>query len=421
MQELAESVPDLEQEDVSLYTNSLQDNKHGSKHSEQADSLDDSLCEDDGGKEKEYLVPSMEDLTQVTSSKNNADQLISGEKNCNLVDELFDDLPMIPQSTNNSDSIVSENFDKKIAPLFSSAKKKKRFRAPVQSIIDESVCKHPDKGKGMQTCDTKMERTKPVFKSGTKSSTGKKRKLSEVSKDENEKVSEPPMKGLRSDPNEEVTSPDDPVKKVSSMTSKEVSSTVEVKKKKRKKKATEQEDSIKKVKKVKKGADASKKKAAQQQAKIDKSCKNLDREQRKAEKELQKINRDLEKARKQKRNEDKKLVETKQPSTSSSSGQLWVQCDQPDCLKWRRLRDCKNLSEVPEKWFCSMNPGEYFYMYTIVSNICTDQQFNSCAVPEEDSSDLSDSQEYVYASYAPGTIVWAKVTGYPWYMCVCML
>ena len=46
----------------------------------------------------------------------------------------------------------------------------------------------------------------------------------------------------------------------------------------------------------------------------------------------------------------------------------------------------------------------------------TDQQFNSCAVPEEESSDLNDSQEYVYATYAPGAMVWAKVTGYPWYV-----
>jgi len=379
-------VPDLEQEDFSLYTNSLQNNKHG----EHADNLDDSLCEDDGGKEKEHFVPSMEDLTQVTSSGNNANQLIDGEKNCNLVDELFDGLPMVPQNTNNSDNnIVSENFDKKIAPLFSSAKKKKRFRAPVQSITDENACKQTNKGKTTQTNDTKTQKTKPVFKAGTKSSTAKKRKLFEVSKDENEKVSEPPMKELKSDTDEKqkscepiindevkevefnakggmVTSSDDLVK-ASSITNKEVSPVVEAKKKKGKKKANEEETtndgSIKKAKKVtgsKKGADASKKKAAQQQAKIDMSCKNLDREQRKAEKELQKISRDLEKARKQKSNKEKQSVKINQPSTSSSSGQLWVQCDQPDCLKWRRLRDCKNSSEIPEKWFCSMNPGEYF-------------------------------------------------------------
>ena len=50
----------------------------------------------------------------------------------------------------------------------------------------------------------------------------------------------------------------------------------------------------------------------------------------------------------------------------------------------------------------------------------TDQKFNSCTAPEEDSSDLSDSQEYVYAAYAPGAIVWAKITGYPWYVRVCV-
>jgi len=51
-----------------------------------------------------------------------------------------------------------------------------------------------------------------------------------------------------------------------------------------------------------------------------------------------------------------------------------------------------------------------------------DEQYNSCSAPEEDSSTLSDSQEFVYTSYAPGTLVWAKVTGYPWYsVCMCRL
>lgn len=393
LQELTESVPDFDEGDVSLYTNSLQD-----KQSEQVDSLDDSLCgEEETAEENDCLVPSKEELAQSNNSESIAEQLSNGEKDCSLVDELFDDLPIASQNSNSKDNIQIESFDKKIAPLFTNTKKKKRFRTPVQSITDENNCKLTDKENTMLTCDTKTEKTKPVFsKPNTNPSTGKKRKLSEISKD---KVSEPPMKAVKSDTDKQKkscqpTSNDSEAKEVNFNTkegtdvvlsndnfvnkaspTKEVSpGTEKVDKKKKQKKTTKGKENkeatndsgIKKVMKVnesKKAPNASKKKAAQQQAKIDMSCKNLDREQRKAEKELQKISRELQKAKKQKSKKDKKSLETDQPvsssNSSSSSGQFWVQCDQPDCLKWRQLRDCKNPSEIPEKWFCSMNPGEY--------------------------------------------------------------
>lgn len=512
---------------VSLYNDSLQE-----KETEQLDNLDDSLCSGDEDTKDDCVVPDKEDLTQVTSDTI-SEQLVDGEKNCNLVDELFDDLPVTSQTATGSDSTVStlnESFDKKIAPLFS-MKKKKRFRTPVQSVVDENRCKQVDVATNVQSSNTKAEKAKPMFKSAAKPSIRKKRKLSEIN-DGDEKVSEPPVKSdkkLKSgtDETEEVSEEGMVVsfgKKVSSTTSLKASSVVEkankkkiqkkategteddqpsnideankaseegmvvssngsgkkvssttseeaaekANKKKRKKKATEgieETNNIKKVdtckqpdegktddtktekakpsfksgkkqkpsetsegakekiseppvksdankeisyqlastdidadvnfnikedstndstggkankkkrqkkatedkeatnngiKKSKKEVDASVKKAAQQQAKIDKSFKNLDREQRKAEKELQKISRELKKVRKQKSNKDKEMVETYQPSNSGSSGQLWVQCDQPDCLKWRRLRDCKNPSEIPDQWFCSLNPGERY-------------------------------------------------------------
>ena len=518
------------QDGVSLYNDSLQE-----KETEKLDDLDDSLCGDEDMKENDCVVPDKEDLTQVTSSDSITEHLVNSEKNCSLVDELFDDLPVASQTATGSDNIVStlnESFDKKIAPLFSSTKKKKRFRTPVQSIVDENKCKQVDIT-NVQSSDTKAKKAKPVFKSAAKSSIGKKRKLPEISKDGDEKISEPPVKSDKKKVKSEATSTDETKeiseevksgKKVSSTTSLKASSVVEkankkkrqkkatedteddqpsnidetneaseegmvvssknsgkkvssatseetaekANKKKRQKKATEgteEANSIKKastckqpdegktddtktekakplfkpgtkkqkpsetskggkektseplvksdtnkencclantdidteinfnikedstndstagktnkkkrqkkatedkeatnngIKKSKKEADASIKKAAQQQAKIDKSFKNLDREQRKAEKELQKISRELKKVRQQKSNKDKETVETYQPSHSGSSGQLWVQCDRPDCLKWRRLRDCKNPSEIPEQWFCSMNPGECY-------------------------------------------------------------
>ena len=599
LQELPESVLDFDQDGVSLYNDSLQE-----KETEQIDNLDDSLCGDEDMKENDYVIPSKEDLTQVTTGSNSfTEQLVNGEKNCSLVDELFDDLPVVSQTASSSDSTAStlnESFDKKIAPLFTSAKKKKKwFRTPVQSIVDENKCKQVDRGISVQSSDTKVEKAKPVFRSATKPAIGKKRKLSETSKDGDEKVSEPPVKELKSDkkhnqptnsnektslnseegmvvsskkvsstvsqqapsiaekankkkrqkktiegteddqptntdetkeseegmvvdsvkkvfstissgkaskkkgqkktiegteddqptdndetkeaseegmvvdsncqeassivekaskkkrqkktiegtdrikkvntckqPDEGKTddtktekakpsfkpgtkkqkppetskggkgnseppvkpdtskqkscqpdstdidaeakevnfnikegtddSPNDSMKKASLTTSKEVSTAEKTNKKKRQKKATEDKEATNNgIKKSKKEVDASIKKAAQQQAKIDQSFKNLDREQRKAEKELHKISRELQKVRKQNGNKDKKTVETNQSSSSSSSEQLWVQCDRPDCLKWRRLKDCKNPSEIPEEWLCSMNPGECYIRINI--------------------------------------------------------
>ena len=481
MQELSESLSDFDQDGVSLYSDSLE-----KKETEGLDNLDDSLCGDEDMKENECLVPSQNDLTQVTSSNSIAEQLANGEQNCSLVDELFDDPPVASQTANSSiANTLNESFDKKIAPSFSSTKAKKRFRAPVQSVVEENKSKVTDEG------TRAVAKAKPVFKSGTKaSSIGKKRKQSETSNNGDDKASKPPVKALKSDKlkcnqpanadekvnlnceeemdmssNEKVissttnkeakkaskkkrqkaiegeeeptglekatvceqpdkektvdaktvkakptfkpnakkqnppetskdneekdgtsdttkqksdnaeatevnfntkegatTSSNDSIIKLTPATSKGVSSTAEktIKKKKQKKASEDNEATDNGTKKIKEGkkVDASMKKTVQQQAKIDKSFKNLSREQRKAEKELQKLSRDFEKAKKQKSSKDKKMVETHQRTSSSGNRQLWVQCDHLDCLKWRRLRDCNNPSEIPEEWFCSMNPGE---------------------------------------------------------------
>ncbi|KAL7982966.1 hypothetical protein Chor_013572 [Crotalus horridus] len=76
----------------------------------------------------------------------------------------------------------------------------------------------------------------------------------------------------------------------------------------------------------------------------------------------------------------------------------WVQCSYPSCEKWRRLSSDVDPSALPEDWSCSQNP---------------DLQYNSCSVPEEDWSDSEN--EVVYAIYFPGSIVWAKQYGYPWW------
>ena len=40
---------------------------------------------------------------------------------------------------------------------------------------------------------------------------------------------------------------------------------------------------------------------------------------------------------------------------------LWVQCDNPGCLKWRKLTDIVDPAHIPDKWYCSMNKGKPYY------------------------------------------------------------
>lgn len=35
---------------------------------------------------------------------------------------------------------------------------------------------------------------------------------------------------------------------------------------------------------------------------------------------------------------------------------LWVQCDFPKCLRWRRLPGGTDPSKLPEMWFCYLHP-----------------------------------------------------------------
>ncbi len=81
------------------------------------------------------------------------------------------------------------------------------------------------------------------------------------------------------------------------------------------------------------------------------------------------------------------------------SGPVWVQCENIGCQKWRKLRDCCDPSELPEDWKCSMN---------------ADPEHNSCSALEEDWNNLEENQEYVESIFVPGSIVWAKLEGYPW-------
>ncbi|XP_077614761.1 zinc finger CW-type PWWP domain protein 1 isoform X2 [Crocuta crocuta] len=93
-------------------------------------------------------------------------------------------------------------------------------------------------------------------------------------------------------------------------------------------------------------------------------------------------------------------IRNQQKGEGSGFGQclVWVQCSSPNCEKWRRL--CGNIdpSMLPDNWSCDQN---------------TDFKYNRCDIPEE--SWTGCESDVAYASYIPGSIIWAKQYGYPWW------
>nr|XP_034345732.1 zinc finger CW-type PWWP domain protein 1 [Arvicanthis niloticus] len=77
---------------------------------------------------------------------------------------------------------------------------------------------------------------------------------------------------------------------------------------------------------------------------------------------------------------------------------IWVQCSSPTCKKWRQLRGNIDPSVLPDDWSCDQNP---------------DLNYNRCDIPEE--SWAGCESDVAYASYVPGSIIWAKQYGYPWW------
>lgn len=90
---------------------------------------------------------------------------------------------------------------------------------------------------------------------------------------------------------------------------------------------------------------------------------------------------------------------SKRSKPTNYSGPVWVQCEIVSCRKWRNLKLVSDPSQIPEKWTCSMND---------------EPNYSSCAAPEEVWSDLGDSQEFIESPFIPGSLVWAKMSGYPW-------
>uniref|UniRef100_A0A8D2DU09 Zinc finger CW-type and PWWP domain containing 1 n=1 Tax=Sciurus vulgaris TaxID=55149 RepID=A0A8D2DU09_SCIVU len=93
-------------------------------------------------------------------------------------------------------------------------------------------------------------------------------------------------------------------------------------------------------------------------------------------------------------------IKGQQKGEESGFGQclVWVQCSSPNCEKWRRLRGNIDPSILPDNWSCEQN---------------TDLDYNRCDIPEEIWTGRE--SDVAYASYVPGSIIWAKQYGYPWW------
>ncbi|GFQ72562.1 zinc finger CW-type PWWP domain protein 1 [Trichonephila clavata] len=78
---------------------------------------------------------------------------------------------------------------------------------------------------------------------------------------------------------------------------------------------------------------------------------------------------------------------------SSKDFGIWIECIK--CKKWRKNIQYSESHEVPESWNCSMLNLE-------------NGKRGSCDDPEEETEDE-------YLEYCPGSVVWAKLQGYPWW------
>ena len=78
----------------------------------------------------------------------------------------------------------------------------------------------------------------------------------------------------------------------------------------------------------------------------------------------------------------------------------WIQCAKTDCLKWRKLPNDIEPSTLPHRWVCAMNP---------------DSTRTACTASQE-TCDSQEDFDVVYTPFVPGSLVWAKVPGYPWYV-----
>ena len=94
-----------------------------------------------------------------------------------------------------------------------------------------------------------------------------------------------------------------------------------------------------------------------------------------------------------------KAVEKMRKLQKGKSDGTYVQCSKKSCQKWRFLPEFEDPALIPENWECSMNENK---------------TLNACSKGKSERF-VENSDEFIDTEYACGSMVWAKLKGYPWW------
>jgi len=61
-----------------------------------------------------------------------------------------------------------------------------------------------------------------------------------------------------------------------------------------------------------------------------------------------------------------------------------------------------------------MNNGLKGFAYCIIRCIITDEKYNNCDVPQQQFDQQEHDENYIFMTYTEGSVVWARMDGYPW-------
>ncbi|CAL8071139.1 unnamed protein product [Calicophoron daubneyi] len=84
----------------------------------------------------------------------------------------------------------------------------------------------------------------------------------------------------------------------------------------------------------------------------------------------------------------------------------WVECVK--CNKWRFLDEVGDPSELPDAWHCGLQPK-----YKTANSSHKKRKSDPCDEPQAPIKDDVSSGKYVYTKFTAGSVVWAKLDGYP--------
>ncbi|XP_070560796.1 zinc finger CW-type PWWP domain protein 1-like isoform X2 [Ptychodera flava] len=141
----------------------------------------------------------------------------------------------------------------------------------------------------------------------------------------------------------------------------------------------------------------SKQKIARKESNAEKTPRKLDFQHSKNAKDISKKES---KERKPKGKKTKKSKREKFAEREIEQSEIWVQCSNTYCLKWRKCLNVTDASTIPDNWECHMN---------------ADERYNSCMVPQQKIEEPDEDHEFVFTRYNIGSLVWARMQGFPWW------